>query len=75
MLAIRLGLGSLVYPVVCNGYQNACVCEYCEDRASRFERFERDGIYNTFLNRNVPVSTELAARLAKSDSQEYFNEE
>lgn len=32
-LALRLGLGDLMYPMVCHGYQNGCVCDACVERS------------------------------------------
>lgn len=32
-LALRLGLGDLVYPQPCHGYENGCVCDECVERS------------------------------------------
>jgi hypothetical protein len=71
-LAFILGLGDLAYREPCMSYVNACVCDRCLDRASRYNHFVDNGVAAANGN-NKPVSIGLAAKLAKDDSDDHFS--
>ena len=65
-LALALNLGSLTHTPACHTYACACVCERCTDRTTRYQALTATTTTTT------PISTGVAAAIAKADSTEHY---